>query len=244
MTTAERAEKLGPWYHEIKLGDYTTTSFMDQGTKDLWAEVRKVRDRVDIQGKTVLEIGAADGLFAFEAEEKWAKLVVATDIWANKRLLFAIEARESYVVPVVNVDIQGLYDALRGTMKSLDLPFFDIVQCLGVLYHCQNPILALNQVRRCMGPNSLMILETACWTGCPDEPAARLNRIPWIYEGDERTFWMPNFRCLMELLTMTGFNPVEKTFVRLPQAERPSERVIMICRAGPEQSRIDNYGSF
>jgi tRNA (mo5U34)-methyltransferase len=244
MTTAERAEKLGPWYHEIKLGDYTTTSFMDGDTKQMWANIRAMRDRVDFQGKTVLEIGAMDGMWAFEAEEKWAKLVVATDIWQNKRLPFAIETRQSSVVPVTNADVQDLYQALKGTMMSLDLVTFDIVQCFSLLYHVQNPLLSLHQVRRVMGEQSLLMLETACWTGCPDEPATRLNRIPWVYEGDENTYWMPNFKCLCDLLSIAGFNPVDKTVARFPQAEKPAERVMMICRIGPPQSRITNFGSY
>lgn len=245
MNIQERAEALGPWYHPIKLSaEYTTVSTVDNDTVALWDAIRHVRDRVDYQGRTVLEVGAMDGMWAFEAEEKWAKKVVAVDIWQNKRFLFAIEARKSFVVPIVNGDVQNLHTVLKLPQLYLDLPSFQIIQCFGMLYHVQNPMLALHQMRRVLDDSGVLILETACWTGCPDEPAARLNRIPWVYEADDRTYWMPNYMCLVNMLSIAGFHPVEKTVVRLLQSEKPAERVIMICRAGPPQQRIDNFGSY
>jgi len=65
------------WYHKIDLGNGIVTPGFNYDP--LWDNIRKVRSRIDYQGKTVLDIASFDGLWAFEAEHLGAKTVVATD---------------------------------------------------------------------------------------------------------------------------------------------------------------------
>ena len=73
------------WFHRIDLGNgiITPGQDIDGETK---IEFNKIP--TDLRGKTVLDIGAWDGLFSFEAERRGAAQVLATDsfCWNGQEL--------------------------------------------------------------------------------------------------------------------------------------------------------------
>lgn len=254
----ERAEALGPWYHPLELAPgYTTTSYMVGWLESTWAMIRKVTSSVVYEDRSVLDLGAMDGMWSFEAEKRKASVVVAGDIWQNAgqstekwpwnrprngidRFLFAREVLGSKAVPVTNAEVQCLHERMASVMRMLDLVRFDIVQCFGLLYHVQNPLLALHQIRRCLSSDGVLILETACWTGGGDAPCCRLNRFPAIYD-DMGSYWFPNRAALVQILTLAGFNVGKMTSVS--QAPKEAERICVICPATLVPHTEDNYGS-
>src|ERR1700674_2690162 len=67
-----------PWHQSIDLGDGVVTP----GGKSLEvcnAEACLIFDRIDLSGRTVLDIGAWNGAFSFEAKRRGAARVLATD---------------------------------------------------------------------------------------------------------------------------------------------------------------------
>src|SRR4029079_19449183 len=66
------------WFHTIDLGDGVVTP----GHKDTRDEVRHFRIPDDLTGTRVLDVGAFDGFYAFEAERRGASRVVACDHWS------------------------------------------------------------------------------------------------------------------------------------------------------------------
>jgi len=240
---ASLAKQLEPWYHRISItADYTTQSYLD--VDHHWANNRTVRAALDYRDKSVLDLGTMDGMWAFEAESLGARVVVAADIWQNciagyHRFMLAHEARGSKVMPVVNGDVHSLYSKLASPMLRLGIDGFDIIQCLGLLYHVQNPWLALHQIRRCLSNTGTMLLETALWDHGGDVPMMRANFDLGTYD-DASTFWIPNLPCLLGLLVATGFTPkLDSVSIVEPYAVR---RVAMICTAGPKPGGDDNFG--
>ena len=63
------------WYHSIPLGDGIVTP----GVDDSSLRLPKIHIPEDLSGKTVLDVGASDGFFSFEAERRGAERVLATD---------------------------------------------------------------------------------------------------------------------------------------------------------------------
>ena len=63
------------WWHKIDLGNGIVTPGYDQSSTKL----KKLKIPKDLSGKTVLDIGAWDGFFSFEAERRGAKRVLAID---------------------------------------------------------------------------------------------------------------------------------------------------------------------
>src|SRR5215212_3755329 len=113
-----------------------------------------------LAGQSVLDIGAWDGFFSFEAERRGASRVVAADYYSwhgtgwgtgqgKAGFQLAREALGSRVEDA-DVDVMDLSPGRLGT--------FDVVLFLGVLYHLPNPLLALERVAAMA--NDLLVLET------------------------------------------------------------------------------------
>ena len=79
----QMAESVGFWWHSIDLGHGVVTKGFKKTPETLQSELESLR-LPDLRDKTVLDIGAWDGFFSFEAEKRGAKRVVAFDhhIWS------------------------------------------------------------------------------------------------------------------------------------------------------------------
>jgi tRNA (mo5U34)-methyltransferase len=63
------------WFHSIDLGNGVRTPGVDRTAQKL----KRLTLPASLSGKTVLDVGAWDGFFSFEAERRGAKRVLATD---------------------------------------------------------------------------------------------------------------------------------------------------------------------
>src|SRR5438067_203919 len=63
------------WFHRIDLGHGIITP----GPDDSPAKLKGLRLPVNLQGISVLDVGAWDGFFSFEAERRSASRILATD---------------------------------------------------------------------------------------------------------------------------------------------------------------------
>src|SRR4026209_289227 len=66
------------WYHTIDLGQGVVT----RAAATTPERLPRVQLPEDLSGRSVLDIGAWDGFFSFEAERRGAARVVATDYYA------------------------------------------------------------------------------------------------------------------------------------------------------------------
>src|SRR5687768_5352432 len=130
------------WFHKIPLGNGVVTPGVDASRQRL----DRMRLPSSLQGKTVLDIGAWDGFFSFEAERRGASDVLATDSyawngesWSDKRGFEFVHRHLGSRVRSLTIDVMDLHpDAVGGQ--------FDVVLFLGVLYHLRHPLLALERV--------------------------------------------------------------------------------------------------
>lgn len=204
----EKVHEVKYWRHRIDLGNGIFTP----GRQHPRA-FEKLRLPNDLSGKTVLDIGAWDGLFSFEAEKRGAKRVLATDIWYEPKMdkewwediregmkgfLTAREILNSKV-EYKNIDV---YDISPETVGM-----FDIVLFLGVLYHLKDPFLALRNVASVT--KEMAIVEThAVKTRNENVPLMRFH--PTVELGaNPSNWWSPNLLCLKRLMLGSGFKRVE-----------------------------------
>ena len=193
------------WYHQIDLGSGVVTP----GTDNTRARLAMIGLPEHLDGRTVLDIGAWDGAFSFEAERRGAARVVAVDSfcwngpgWGSKdgfdcarRVLQSrVEDRE--------VEVLDLSPETVGV--------FDLVLFLGVLYHMPHPLLALERVAGvCQG--QLILWTHVDMLDC-DRPAAA------FYPGgelndDPTNWWGPNPPLVIGMLETAGFSRVEMTYL-------------------------------
>ena len=240
-----KVAELAPWYHSIELphGIRTPGKF----ETPIWPMVRKVRGGIDYKGKQVLDTASFEGMWAFEAEDLGASLVVATDVqWtALERFLFCREARGSNVMPFYNVPLHDIVRRLdsfwagrhmiweAGCKSAGSYPLFDIVHHLGVLYHIVEPLNSFLQLRSLMPVGGILLLETAAYM--TDQPAMLLNRDTkgktTFYAVDGSTWWAPSISCLLGMLSASGFEPDESSIQQW--GVPPVNRVCLRAKAVP-----------
>jgi tRNA (mo5U34)-methyltransferase len=192
------------WFHTIDLGQGVVTRGVDNSPERLM----RVQLPENLSGRSVLDVGAWDGFYSFEAERRHASRVVASDYyawhgvgWGTGRGKAAFElAREALGSRVEDLDI----DVMDLAPDRVGL--FDVVLFLGVLYHLPNPLLALERVSSVT--TDLLVVETVVDMVGVRRPAAA------FYPGrelndDPTNWWGPNQAAIQGMLRCVGFKRVE-----------------------------------
>jgi tRNA (mo5U34)-methyltransferase len=197
-----RAVASTTWWQRIDLGHGIVTP----GSDDSAYKLQHLGIPDDLRGMTVLDIGASDGFFSFEAERRGARRVLATDVWTGET--WGMQAKRGFEIArralnskVVSVEVDVL-DIAPGKIGVFDLVFF-----LGVLYHMRHPLLALEKVFSVTGKQ--LILETHIDRVGGTRPAmvfypeSELNH-------DPTNWWGPNPAAVEAMLKTVGFDRVIK----------------------------------
>jgi tRNA (mo5U34)-methyltransferase len=216
------------WFHRIELGAGVVTPGEDESPRKL-AQIR-MPERLD--GWSVLDIGAWDGFFSFEAERRGASRVVAVDPecwrepawgpngWGTKEP-FEL-ARRALGSKVEDVDVE-LQDISPETVGEFDLVLF-----LGVFYHLPDP---WQVVRRAASVcRRLMIVETHADLQELTRPAMAFY--PGEVDGDPSNWWGPNGPLLEAMLSHEGFARIELF---------ADSRARRLARAGLRRARGGEY---
>lgn len=197
------------WFHNIQL----PYGIVTPGTRepDAWQSY-KLPERLD--GKRVLDIGAWDGGFSFEAERRGAKSVTAMDVWNRDDVNGS---------PGLGWDnYQFAHDALASQVETLNRsildPFqvgrkFDLILFLEVLYHLQDPIYGLRRVRDFLDDGGMVCLETWIDAEWINEPAMIFYPGKEL-AGDGTNWWGPNIKCVHEMAKAAGFASSEMVWFR------------------------------
>jgi len=211
----EQIAALGPWYQNIEVapgvwtnpdaGDYPGSRWR---ALEPWVPA-------DLTGKTVLEVGCNAGFFSIEMKKRGAARVVGIDImphviaqarFPSARLGQPIELRQTSV-----------YDLAP-------LGAFDIVVCLGVLYHLKHPLYALEQIAAAC--RSTLYFQSVVRGSVEDfEPAAnydisesdvftrpefpKLFFVERSFNADSSNWWFATHSCLKAMLRVSGFSRVQ-----------------------------------
>ena len=216
MTREEKLERIKSrqWFHSIDVEDGLVTP----GAHPL-AELRQTLERLRLparlDGLSVLDIGAWDGFFSFEAERRGARRVVAYDVSPADYFGFST-AKE-----LLGSKVEYVQGSVYGLLKE-QVGSFDIVLFAGVLYHLRYPLLALDRIHAiCDG---YMLLEShsldnyVVLDGGHVTTLERidpcLERIP-LYRfypanelnGDYSNWFSPNRRAIEDGLRTAGFEP-------------------------------------
>ncbi|WP_309627525.1 class I SAM-dependent methyltransferase [Brevundimonas sp.] len=179
-----------------------------------------------VLGKTVLDIGAWDGFFSFEAERRGAARVLATDNfcwsgpgWGTRQGFEYAHHKFNSGIEALDVDPTELDPARIGT--------FDVVLFLGVLYHVKDPLRIIEIVSSVAADTVVCDTETAL--DMFQEPVMRYF-LGSEMNGDPTNFWAPNKACMEAMFREFGFTQFKFT----EHPHRPNTglrgRVIMHAR--------------
>jgi tRNA (mo5U34)-methyltransferase len=194
------------WHHSIDLGGGVVTP----GGKSLAicdGEASLIFDRIDLGGLSVLDIGAWNGFFSFEAKRRGARRVLATDsyCWTSPQF----RGREAFDVArsALGIDVDAR-EIDVADLSAESVGEFDVVLYLGVFYHRYDAIESLARAARLA--KQVLIVETHLDLRDIKFPAMA------FYPGDElnndpTNWWGPNEHCVRALLVGHGFKVIEMT---------------------------------
>ncbi len=201
------------WWHSIDLGHGVVT----RGGSDTRGKIVQVAMPDDLSGRSVLDVGAWDGFFSFEAERRGARRVVALDhvVWNDPtvgRRGFDL-ARRTLGSKVEDVDCE-----VHSITPERVGGVFDLVLFLGVLYHVKHPLLALERVAGVCGDQ--LILETHVDLEESSRPA--LAFYPGAECANDLSNWFgPNSAAVVAMLKTVGFRRVERVWSHLDSRRHP-----------------------
>jgi tRNA (mo5U34)-methyltransferase len=190
------------WWHSIDLGHGIVTP----GRTNLPDKVHYIGLPADLTGLSVLDVGAWDGFFAFEAERRGARRVLAVDSFCWNGPGWGTKAGFDLARRVLRSHVE------EKEIEVVDLSpetvgVFDLVLFLGVLYHLTDPLRALQSIFSVTG--SHLILETHIDTRAYPYPAMRFYPKAEL-SGDPTSFWGPNPDAVEAMLRWVGFRRVER----------------------------------
>jgi tRNA (mo5U34)-methyltransferase len=185
------------WYHSIPLGTIVTPGFCPLSV-ERWTAAALPED---LRGKAVLDVGAWDGYFSFEAERRGAESVLAIDVLQGRDAAggtagfqFA-RARLGSRVDFRVMDVMDLATLQRT---------FDVVLFLGVYYHLADPVGALRLLFDHLRPGGVLVMEGLVMPGSE----AKLHRLQ-PEELEPTTFCVPTIPWLIATLGHTGFESAQ-----------------------------------
>jgi len=216
---AARVAEIPYWYHKIDLPGGVTTPG--------WAPIDPPAYRVpdDLSGLRVLDVGAWDGYWSFEALKRGAREVVAIDDFSD--FLSSLEeeqrvgwesfdlCREALEIPTDRCrrEEMSVYDVTEARLGR-----FDVVFCFGVLYHLRHPLLALDQLAAVC--DQAIFVESAILDdyspyrggighGYPDGQMVMEFYPDSQYGNNDTNFWVPTLHCLGHMVRSSGFDKVD-----------------------------------
>lgn len=215
----EEIAKFPFWYHKIDLPFGITTPGYAPISRDAY------RIPADLSGKRVLDVGAWDGHWTFEALRRGAREVVAIDDFSDYLGSLEQEDRKAWQTfdfckkqlgytdeQCKRVDM-SVYDLTIDTFGSFDVVFF-----FGTLYHLRHPLLALDKLAAVCTEEiyveSAILDDFSPYRGGLEHGYANNDMVMEFYPtseyGDNDSNWFcPTLKCLVNLVAAAGFSNCE-----------------------------------
>ena len=226
MTLQERIDAIPVWYHKIELPGGAITN----GYAPWSVEAYRIPD--DLTGKRVLDVGAWDGFWTFEALKRGASEAVAIDDFSDDMPSNPgrVKAWETFDLckeafgfgDECQRQELSVYDITPDLLGTFDAVFF-----FGTIYHCRYPLLALDKLASMCRPGGTLHIESAIADnhsayraggfGFGDDVVAEFY--PGSQYGSNPTNWfVPTLQCLASWVLSAGFVDVQAwKMVEVPQ---------------------------
>jgi tRNA (mo5U34)-methyltransferase len=206
------------WYHKIQLpGGLVTPGYLPHDPTQYHVPKSLI-------GKRVLDVGAWDGYWTFEALRRGALEVVAIDDFSDNLGNAELKrpAWETFDLCAEALDYgedcvtrreMSVYDVSPETVGMFDVVFF-----FGTLYHLRHPLLALDKLASvCTGE---IFIESAILDdyspyrggighGYPGQQLVMEFYPDNVLGGNSTNWWSPTLMCLGQMVRAAGFTDVK-----------------------------------
>jgi len=207
------------WYHKIELPYGIVTPG--------WAPINASAYGIpqDLTGKRVLDIGAWDGYWTFQALQRGAREVIAIDDFSDylgslnqsdRRAWESFDLCRSalgYSENTCKRIEMSVYD-----ISEANLGLFDTVFFFGTVYHLRYPLLALDKISSVCKEDiyieSAILDDFSPYRGGIGHGYSGQQMVMEFYPGkqygnNETNWWAPTLYCLMNMAHAAGFQKVD-----------------------------------
>lgn len=183
------------WFHQLTLKDGRVTP----GQVDIARhEHLYLFDRLELKGKSLLDIGCWDGYFSFMAEQRGARRVLSLDDPD-----FRWGGLDGY--NFLHRHFESQAEWRKGSIYDLPDERFDIVLCYGVLYHLADPLAAM--INSFQAALDEVVFEGLIY----DDPQPTLFLLaPRELDGDPTNFYTMSTGYVEKVAAMCGFELVDR----------------------------------
>lgn len=155
---------------------------------------------VDLKDKSVADVGCNNGYFLFEMLKQKPKRLIGFD---PSELFYT---QFCFLQHFINAPIEFEKLGIESLLEYGER--FDVIFCLGVLYHRSDPIRALKNLSQSLQPEGSIFLDTLVvdWDGeialCPKQSYARMKNVYFIPSIPCLEGWCLRSKLEMEILAL------------------------------------------
>jgi tRNA (mo5U34)-methyltransferase len=167
-----------------------------------------------LEGKTVADIGCHNGYFMYRMAQENPQLVIGMEPvikhWFVSSWLQQIGGLDKLKFELFGLEHTNLFTA-----------YFDVVFCMGILYHHRNPIGALENIRTSLKPGGKVVIDCQAIPG-----SGPLSLVPRRkYAGATGVWFLPTQECLEHWVLRAGFSSWKVCYAGklTPDEQRPTE---------------------
>jgi tRNA (mo5U34)-methyltransferase len=191
----ETLHKLCPW----RKGPFDLFGIDVDTEWQSWMKWDRIKDHLgDIEGKRVLDIGSSNGYYMFK---------LATE---NPLMVLGVEPQHSfyyqYLALQQYLNLENVYCLpIRFDTLPVMESYFDLIFCMGILYHRKSPVEMLQGIHKSMRKQGTLIVENLVLEskeGLCLFPESRYAKMRNIY-------FIPDLKCMQSWLERAGFSNIK-----------------------------------
>ena len=187
---------LAPW----RVGPYKIFDYLIESEWNSFYKFNRLKEFIpNLKNKIVADIGGNNGYFSFRLSEFNPKLIINAEPGPKNFFQFKLLQKFLNIKNIV-------HEPVKAENFGIFCNFFDVIFCLGVIYHQRNPLLMLNECYKALNKNGVIILETIVFDN--KEPIALC---PKTYQKMRNVWFLPSPSCLKRWLEISNFEILKES---------------------------------
>ena len=186
------AKMLKPW----RKGPFKINELFIDSEWRSYIKWNSLKPHLNLENKDILDVGCNNGYYMFRMLEMNPKSITGFDPSALFNLQF--EFINSFIKSHIEYKLLGVEHIPYYEKK------FDVIFCMGVLYHRRDPIEMLKELKAGLKKDGIVILDTLIIEG-----SGEYALTPMRYAKMKNVYFIPTYKALLNWIERAKFSDVE-----------------------------------